>query len=102
MSEDQNIEYKQSWRDEYLKWICGFANAKKNVGVNVAKNAKKLLELIAKNSNISAVTASEKLNISKRQVERLFAELKANNLVKRVGSDKTGYWEIVDSTESDK
>ncbi len=27
MSEHQNIEYKQSWRDEYLKWICGFANA---------------------------------------------------------------------------
>jgi ATP-dependent DNA helicase RecG len=27
MAESQNIEYKQSWRDEYLKWICGFANA---------------------------------------------------------------------------
>jgi ATP-dependent DNA helicase RecG len=27
MSEQQNIEYKRSWRDEYLKWICGFANA---------------------------------------------------------------------------
>lgn len=27
MSEKQNIEYKQSWRDEYLKWVCGFANA---------------------------------------------------------------------------
>ena len=27
MPETQNIEYKQSWRDEYLKWICGFANA---------------------------------------------------------------------------
>ena len=26
MSENQNIEYKESWRDEYLKWICGFAN----------------------------------------------------------------------------
>ena len=26
-SEDQNVEYKQSWRDEYLKLICGFANA---------------------------------------------------------------------------
>ena len=23
----QNVEYKQSWRDEYLKWVCGFANA---------------------------------------------------------------------------
>jgi ATP-dependent DNA helicase RecG len=28
MPESQNIEWKQSWRDEYLKWICGFANAK--------------------------------------------------------------------------
>ncbi len=27
MPEKQNIEYKESWRDEYLKWICGFANA---------------------------------------------------------------------------
>ncbi len=25
--EKQNIEYKSTWRDEYLKWICGFANA---------------------------------------------------------------------------
>ena len=25
--EKQNIEYKESGRDEYLKWICGFANA---------------------------------------------------------------------------
>jgi len=25
--ENQNIEYKESWRDEYLKWVCGFANA---------------------------------------------------------------------------
>lgn len=27
MTERQNVEYKESWRDEYLKWICGFANA---------------------------------------------------------------------------
>ena len=26
MSEQQNVEWKQSWRDEYLKWICAFAN----------------------------------------------------------------------------
>ena len=28
MTESQNIEYKSFWRDEYFKWICGFANAK--------------------------------------------------------------------------
>jgi ATP-dependent DNA helicase RecG len=27
MIEQQNLEWKESWRDEYLKWICGFANA---------------------------------------------------------------------------
>ena len=27
MKECQNIEWKETWSDEYLKWICGFANA---------------------------------------------------------------------------
>lgn len=31
MSETQNIEYKQSWHDDYLKWVCGFANAQGGV-----------------------------------------------------------------------
>ncbi|MBR5910534.1 MAG: putative DNA binding domain-containing protein [Bacteroidales bacterium] len=52
-TENQNIELKESWRDEYLKWICGFANAqggKLYIGIDDdgkavgAKNAKKLME----------------------------------------------------------
>ncbi len=27
MKEHQRVEWKESWRDEYLKRICGFANA---------------------------------------------------------------------------
>ncbi|KAA3615029.1 MAG: transcriptional regulator [Calditrichaeota bacterium] len=27
MIENQNVEWKKIWKDEYLKWICGFANA---------------------------------------------------------------------------
>lgn len=51
--ENQNIEYKEGWRDEYIKWICGFANSKGGdmfIGVgdkgNVVgiQNAKKLSE----------------------------------------------------------
>ena len=53
MSETQNIEYKSVWKDEYLKWICGFANAQggtlyigkdDNGNVLGVKDAKKLLE----------------------------------------------------------
>ena len=24
--EHQQMEFKENWRDEYLKWLCGFAN----------------------------------------------------------------------------
>ncbi len=27
MPEHQTIEYKESWHDEFLEWICGYANA---------------------------------------------------------------------------
>lgn len=55
MAESQNIEWKESWRDEYLKWICGFANAGGGciyIGVDDAgrvigvQNGKRLLEEI--------------------------------------------------------
>ncbi|MDX9748343.1 MAG: ATP-binding protein [Paludibacter sp.] len=39
MPESQNIEYKSNWHDDYLKWICGFANAqggKIYIGMNDA------------------------------------------------------------------
>lgn len=39
IDESQNIEYKESWNDKYLEWICGFANAQGGrifIGVNDA------------------------------------------------------------------
>ena len=53
MPESQNIEWKSKWKDEYLEWICGYANAqggKIYIGCdddgNVVglPNARKLLE----------------------------------------------------------
>ena len=53
LGESQNIEYKENWRDEYLKWVCGFANAnggKIYIGVNDNReivgidNSKRLME----------------------------------------------------------
>jgi ATP-dependent DNA helicase RecG len=31
MPEQQNIEYKSTWHEDYLKWVCGFANAQGGV-----------------------------------------------------------------------
>lgn len=69
--ESQNIEWKESWRDEYLKWICGFANAhggkiyigKNDNGVVTGiPNAKRLLEDIPnKISNFLGIIADVNL-----------------------------------------
>lgn len=53
MPEMQNIEWKAKWKDDYLEWICGFANAqggKIYIGCNDdgevvgLSNSRKLLE----------------------------------------------------------
>lgn len=53
MPEKQNVEWKEIWKDEYLAWICGFANAQGGelyIGKNDndemvgLSNARKLLE----------------------------------------------------------
>ena len=53
LNESQNVEYKETWRDEYLKWIFGFANAQGGriyIGVNDKKevvgvdDSKRLME----------------------------------------------------------
>lgn len=53
MPEHQEIEWKESWRDEYLKWLCGYANTHggtlfigKDDDGNVVgiQNSRKLLE----------------------------------------------------------
>ncbi|MDR1877178.1 MAG: putative DNA binding domain-containing protein [Flavobacteriaceae bacterium] len=71
MPEQQNIEYKSSWHDDYLKWICGFANAqggriyigKDDAGnVIVIEDYKKLMDEIPnKIKNILGITAEVNL-----------------------------------------
>ncbi len=65
-AESQNIEFKESWRDEYQKWICGFANAqggvlyvgvKDNGEVCGLQDAKKLMEDILHRSSAMMLRA---------------------------------------------
>ena len=71
MPESQNIEWKESWRDEYLKWICGFANAgggkiyigKDDKGTIIGvEDSKKLLEDIP-NKIVSALGIIADVNL---------------------------------------
>ena len=83
--ESQIIEYKQSWRDEFLKEICGFANAQGGIlyigvddkGTVVGlQHAKKLLEDIP-NQSVMTMGVMPNVNLlSKADKEYISIEIK--------------------------
>lgn len=66
-----------------------------NVGINVGINEQRVLELIRINNRTTAKEIAESLSISLRQSERIMATMKEKKLIKRVGSNKSGHWELV-------
>ncbi|MEN9301631.1 MAG: hypothetical protein RL264_60 [Bacteroidota bacterium] len=72
MPEQQNIEYKQSWHDDYLKWVCGFANAQGGIifigkddngkVVGVAESKKLMDDLPNKIRNTMGITVEVNLH----------------------------------------
>ena len=78
MPEHQNIEYKSSWHEDYLKWICGFANAQggqiyigKDDAGNIVgvKDYKRLMDEIPnKIKNLMGITAE--INLLQEAGER--------------------------------
>ena len=79
MQEHQTVEWKESWHDEYLKWICGYANAqggvliigKDNNGVPIGvANTKKLLEDIP-NKIVSTMGIIADINLIQEDGESL-------------------------------
>ena len=82
MSEAQNIEYKQSWHDDYLKWICGFANAQggriyigkdDNGNIVGVEDYKELIEKIPnKIKNLMGISAEVNLL---QEVDKHFIEI---------------------------
>ncbi|MDZ4740148.1 MAG: ATP-binding protein, partial [Alphaproteobacteria bacterium] len=79
MKETQHIEWKESWRDEYLKWISGFANAEGGVLV-IGKNDKGV---------VVGVTDAEKLLVDlPNKVRDVLGIMVAVNLVEVRGCKK--------------
>ncbi|MEP6905952.1 MAG: ATP-binding protein [Gemmatimonadales bacterium] len=71
MKESQRTEWKESWRDEYLRWLCGFANAAggvlvlgrndKGVPVGVPDAKKLLVDLPNKIRDVLGIMADVRL-----------------------------------------
>ena len=69
-------------------------NVGNNVGNNVGKTEQKILALISKNQKLTIKEIADKLGLSRRQGERIIADMRDEGLIRRIGSARGGYWEI--------
>lgn len=116
MAESQNIEYKESWRDEYLKWLCGFANAQGGtiyIGIYNAGNAvgvKEVKKLIGTTLKIRFKALERALigpTVPKHQrtgdngalesamVLKSIEILQESGRIERVVGKRYGHWEVL-------
>lgn len=61
---------------------------------NFSKNELLVYEAIFTNPAVTRSNLIETLNISARTIDRAIKALKEKGVIKRIGSDKTGHWEI--------
>lgn len=61
----------------------------------LGENERGILEIIVKNKFVTIPELSKALEISTTAVENNLAKLKAKKVLKRIGPDKGGYWEVV-------
>lgn len=60
-----------------------------------SESEQKILNELIKNPYITQIQLSEILGISKRSIIKNMKNLKDKNKIKRIGSDRKGYWEIL-------
>ena len=77
------------------KTVSNF-DAGENVTENVTENRIQLIiDVIKQNNQISIDELALKLNVTRRTIIRDIEKLRKQNLLKRVGPDKGGHWEVV-------
>lgn len=62
----------------------------------LTSNQKKILEAINKNKNITQKELSEIVGINIKNISKNIDKLKDKGLLRRIGPDKGGFWEVVD------
>ncbi|WP_119328545.1 winged helix-turn-helix transcriptional regulator [Cysteiniphilum halobium] len=67
----------------------------KKWGEKWGENESKVLALISYSNKISIVAIAEETGLSTSGVEKIISRLKKQGVIKRIGSAKGGYWEII-------
>ena len=82
--------------------VSFFEFIRTNVHLNVqikeelSETEQTVYNLLSLNQGISKAEISERISKSEKTVQRIIADLLRKGLIRRVGSNKSGYWEIIE------
>ena len=120
MKENQNTEWKESWRDDYLRWVCGFANAEgggvwvtfafapakplargekwgEKWGEKATATRLALMQAMRRNPQISTVALAAEVGMTSTSgVEKHLKALREAGCIRRAGPAKGGTWEVME------
>lgn len=74
----------------------GKSNAEIADEMSLGYQHERVLGYLRADNHISAARIAEDLDMSARQIERIMADLKAKGVIRRVGANRNGYWEVID------
>lgn len=60
----------------------------------LVESQRKIVELVKANPKISKKEMSESIGISTTAIDKHIKRLRDKNILKRVGSNRSGYWEL--------
>ena len=66
------------------------------VNVKVSVNQQKIMDEVKKNPYITQEGLSHIVGISKKSISTNMKKLKDRGMLRRIGADKNGYWEIIE------
>ena len=69
------------------------------LGEKLGEKRRRILEAIRNNNQITTKELAEIIGISTTAIERNISRLKIKGMLRRVGPDKGGYWEVIDKEE---
>lgn len=68
-------------------------------GEKKMKSREKIIALLSQNNTLSAVALAERIGITPKAVEKHIAKMKIDGVLKRIGPDKGGYWQVVENSD---
>lgn len=99
LCDDANVAV--SYVNSESTFTLEFSRIDRNVVTNVATNVvitdieKRVLGILQDDGSMSAMQISNIVGKASRTIQRAFKSLQRKGLIKRIGSNKSGYWEVL-------